>query len=201
MGGDLAGRTSVSLLGRLHENPGDASAWNDFVRRYSPQINQWCRHWNLQEADAEDVTQNVLLELARKMKTFTYDPSQSFRGWLKTLTHAAWCDFLDSRRRHAQGSGDTVVLQQLREIAARDDLARRLEEEYDRELLELAIFEVRRRVAPATWEAFRLLAFEGLSGAEVAARLGMSVGNVYVARSNVQKMLKECLSSLESGNE
>jgi RNA polymerase sigma-70 factor (ECF subfamily) len=81
-----------------------------------------------------------------------------------------------------------------------NDLARRLEEEYDRELLELAVFEVRRRVAPATWEAFRLLAFEDLSGAEVAARLGMNIGSVYVARSNVQKMLKECLSSLESGN-
>src|SRR5262249_59063999 len=102
---------------------------------------------------------------------------------------------------HAQGSGDTVVLRQLQEMAARDDLARRLEEEYDRELLELAVFEVRRRVAPATWDAFRLLAFEGLSGAEVATRLQMSVGNGYVARSNVQRMLKECLSGLEIGNQ
>src|SRR5262245_56482687 len=174
-------RTSITLLGRLQSNPDDKEAWSEFVRRYGRIIFRWCRHWNLQEADAEDVTQNVLLELARKMKTFTYDPSQSFRGWLNTLTHAAWCDFVDSRRRHAQGSGDTVVLLQLQEIAARDDLARRLEEEYDQELLELAVFEVRRRVAPATWEAFRLLAFEGLSGAEVAAQLGMSVGNVYVA--------------------
>ena len=77
-------QTSASLLNRLRRDPNDQSAWNEFVNRYGPRIHAWCRHWNLQEADAQDVTQIVLLQLAAKMRTFVYDPSRSFRAWLKT---------------------------------------------------------------------------------------------------------------------
>src|SRR5262249_27719327 len=90
-------RTSASLLERLRA-PEDQAAWRDFAGRYGPKIYKWCLRWNLQEADAEDVTQNVLLKLAAKMRTFAYDPSRSFRAWLKTVTHHAWRDFVDSRR-------------------------------------------------------------------------------------------------------
>src|SRR4051794_31108717 len=165
--------TSASLLGRLGGNPSDGVAWGEFVARYGRKIYLWCRHWGLQEADAQDVTQNVLLKVARQMQTFRYDPGKSFRGWLKTIAHAAWCDWLDDRRRAGQGSGDTAVLRQLATLEGRDDLAQRLEAEYDQELLEAASARVRLRVEPHTWEAFRLLAFEGLSGAETAERLGM----------------------------
>ncbi|CAN5467964.1 sigma-70 family RNA polymerase sigma factor [soil metagenome] len=197
MDGAPAGKTSATLMRRLRALPDDPATWREFTERYGRQVLAWCRHYNLQEADAEDVTQEVLLELARSMRKFEYDPSRSFRAWLKTLTHRAWCDFLEKRRRVQQGSGDSQVLFRLEETAARDDLEKRLAEEYDRELLDAAIFEIRRRVAPNTWEAFRLLAFEGLSGADVAQRLNMNVGNVYVARSSVQKMLKEQLKTLE----
>ena len=197
MGGWPAGKTSATLLRRIHAVPDDPDTWREFTERYGRQVLAWCRHYNLQEADAEDVTQEVLLQLARSMRKFEYDPSRSFRAWLKTLTHRAWCDFLEKRRRVQQGSGDSKVFARLEETEARDDLEKRLAEEYDRELLDTAIFEVRRRVAPNTWEAFRLLAFEGLSGAEVAERLKMNVGNVYVSRSGVQKMLKEQLKLLE----
>ena len=76
-------------------------------------------------------------------------------------------------------------------VEARDDLLKRFEEEFDRELLEQAMARVRLRVQPHTWEAFRLLALEGLSGAEAAARLGMKVGAVFVAKSKVRKMLED----------
>ena len=56
---------------------------------------------------------------------------------------------------------------------------------------------VRQRVAPHTWEAFRLLTFEGQSGAEVAPRVGMQVTMVYVAKSKVQKLLREEIDALE----
>ena len=59
--------TSVTLLGRLREDPKDQAAWNDFVARYQPKILQWCRGWGLQESDANDVTQAVLLKLSRLM--------------------------------------------------------------------------------------------------------------------------------------
>jgi RNA polymerase sigma-70 factor (ECF subfamily) len=190
-------RTSATLLGRLGSNPVDSLAWTDFVQHYGRRIYLWCRHWNLQDADAEDVTQNVLLEVARKMRTFVYDPSRSFRAWLKTLTHAAWCDWVERRKRLGQGSGDSQVLDQLHSVEARDDLTRRLEEQYDAELLHEAIARVRLRVEPHTWDAFRLLAFEGFSGAQAAAQLAMKIGTVFVAKSKVQKMLQEEIRRME----
>src|SRR5437762_13410699 len=96
---DSAARTSPSLLGRLRQETRDELAWSEFVRRYAAQILQWCRKWKLQEADAQDVTQTVLVKLAEKMRTFTYDPARSFRGYLKTITNYALCDFLESRKR------------------------------------------------------------------------------------------------------
>jgi RNA polymerase sigma-70 factor (ECF subfamily) len=191
-------RTSASLLGRLGGNPNDAAAWDEFVRRYGRKVLLWCRHWRLQEADAEDVTQNVLLLVARKMQTFRYDPGRSFRAWLKAIAHGAWCDWLEGQKRPGRGSGDTQVLDVLTTVEARDDLAQKLEEEYDQELLEAAKARVRLRVEPHTWEAFRLLAFEGVSGADAAERLAMKVGAVFVAKSKVQKMLKEEIRKLDT---
>jgi RNA polymerase sigma-70 factor (ECF subfamily) len=197
MTGDVAPGTSPSLLGRLGRLPTDQAAWADFARRYGRQIYGWCRRWQLQEADAQDVTQEVLLKLARKMATFAYDPARSFRAWLKTVTHHAWRDFVEGRRRVVGcGAGDEV-LEVLQTVEARDRLADHLDGEYTRELLDEAMARVRLRVRPHTWEAFRLLAFEGLSGAEAAGRLGMKVATVFVARSKVQKMVQEEVRRLE----
>jgi RNA polymerase sigma-70 factor (ECF subfamily) len=57
------------------------------------------------------------------------------------------------------------------------------------------------RVAPATWEAFRLMAFDGLSGAEVSRQLGMPIASVFVAKHRVQKLLKEEIDELDGGDE
>jgi RNA polymerase sigma-70 factor (ECF subfamily) len=189
-----APRTHSSLLARLGQDPTDQDAWAVFAERYGPRILTWCRHWGLQEADAQDVTQAVLVQLAAKMRSFVYDPSRSFRAWLKTLAHHAWCDFVSDRRR-----GGAAGLEALQGVPARDDLLARLEQQFDLELLELATARVRERVAAATWEAFRLTALEGLSGAEAAQRLGMQVAAVFKARSNVQRMLQDTLRELEGG--
>jgi RNA polymerase sigma-70 factor (ECF subfamily) len=192
--------TPVSLLARLGRNPNDGAAWGEFVRHYGRTIFFWSRQWGLQDADADDVCQEILVEVARKMRTFTYDPSRSFRAWLKTLAHGAWCDWLERRSRQVQGSGDTRVLHLLNTAVARDDLVQRLEQEYDSELLEAASARVRLRVGPRSWDAFRLLALEGRSGSEAASELGMQVGAVYMARSRVQKLLQEEIRRLEGGD-
>src|SRR5439155_5794867 len=98
--------TRITLLGRLRRDPGDQEAWGEFVEQYGPKVFAWCRRWGLQEADAQDVTQDVLLKLARKMKDFTYDPSRSFRAWLKVLTNHALTDFLQGQPRGGLGSGE-----------------------------------------------------------------------------------------------
>jgi len=69
---DHPSQTSSTLLGRLGRGPGDQAAWNDFVARYQPRILDWCRRWGLQESDAQDVTEAVLLKLSRAMATFVY---------------------------------------------------------------------------------------------------------------------------------
>jgi RNA polymerase sigma-70 factor (ECF subfamily) len=184
------------LLLRLRQAPPDQAAWAEFVERYGRQIHAWCRRWGLQEADAQDVTQAVLLQLASKLQTFTYDPALRFRAWLKTLTHHAWSDFL-SGWRPAKGSGASDHHALLDNVQARDDLAQRLQDTFDQELLELAIARVRARVEERTWEAYRLTAHEGLSGAETAQRIGMQVGTVYKAKSKVHAMLQEALRQMQ----
>jgi RNA polymerase sigma-70 factor (ECF subfamily) len=193
-------KTRVTLLGRLRRDPTNQAIWAEFVEHYGTRIYTWCRRWNLQEADAQDVTQNVLLKLADKMRSFDYDPSRSFRAWLKTLTHHAWSDYLESRQRAGRGSGDSQVVDMLHSIEARADLMQQLEAEFDRELLEEAVARVRLRVAPQTWEAFRLTALEGLSGAEAAQRIPMQVAQVFVAKRRVQKMLSAEVAKLEGRN-
>ncbi len=197
MAGPHDSETRVTLLGRLQRDPANQGAWAEFVEHYGRRVYDWCRKWKLQEADAEDVTQTVLLKLADKMKTFAYDPSRSFRGWLKTVAHNAWVDFQEGRARGGRGSGDSHVADLLNSVAAREDLLRSLEEQFDHELLEEASALVRSRVAPQTWEAFRLTAVEGLSGAEASERIGMQVAQVYVAKRRVQTMLKEEIRKLE----
>src|SRR5271166_3426362 len=130
-GGGHESGTRVSLLLRLRRDPANPSIWAEFVDHYGSKIYTWCRRWNLQEADAQDVTQNVLLKLADKMRSFDYDPSRSFRAWLKTLTHHAWSDFLESRQRAGRGSGDSQVVQMLHSVEARADLVQQLEAEFD----------------------------------------------------------------------
>ena len=100
--------TSTTLLDRVRLFPRDEAAWALFVERYGPKIQAWCRAWRLQAADVDEVSQIVLLKLADKMRTFVYDPSQSFRAWLKTLTHHAWQDYLQSRCRPGEGAGSRV---------------------------------------------------------------------------------------------
>jgi RNA polymerase sigma factor (sigma-70 family) len=197
MGGDSTMPTSPTLLGRLSCRPPDQAAWSEFSARYGRKIYGWCRHWQLQQADAEEVTQEVLLKLARKMATFRYDSARSFRAWLKTVAHHAWRDFLDSRRRPGMGSGDTQILELLQTVEARDNLVEHLDEEFARELLEEAMARVRLRVQAHTWQAFQLLALEGLSGAVAAERLNMKVATAFVARSKVQKMIQEEIRRLE----
>ena len=191
--------TRATLLALLRQDPSDQASWDEFVERYGRHIYRWCRQWKLQDADAEDVTQNILVKLTQKLRAFAYDPTRSFRGWLKTVAHHAWRDFEDSRRRDQSATGDSRVQERMLTLEAREDLAQKLEDAFDLELLEAAKARVRLRVAPHTWEAFRLITFEGLPVVEVAARVQLRVAMVYVAKSKVQKMLQQEIGKLEMG--
>ena len=189
-------KTNVALLSRLRQVPPDQAAWREFSERYGKVIYTWCLNWNLQDADAADVTQMVLVKLFQVLRTFQYDPARSFHAWLKTVSYHVWVDFVNDRRRRRQfgeGEGDAL----LDSVPARDDLAERLAGALDRELFEVASARVRLRVEPHTWEAFRLTAVQQADVPDVAARLGMKLTSVYKAKSNMIKMLQEEIRWLE----
>jgi RNA polymerase sigma-70 factor (ECF subfamily) len=139
----------------------------------------------------------VLVILAQRLQTFTYDPNHSFRNWLCTVTRHAWTHYVESQQRCGSGIGDREVQNWLQTVETREDLIQNLDKEFDRDLLEEAMRRVQLRVEPRTWEAFQLLALDGRSGAEAAAQLGMKVATAFVARSKVQRYLQVELSRLE----
>jgi RNA polymerase sigma factor (sigma-70 family) len=190
--------THLSLLVKLREAPSDQLAWSAFVHRYEPLLRLWCREHGLQEADVVDVTQNVLLKLARHMGSFVYDPAQRFRGWLRIVTRNAWADFVKGQDRVIQGSGDSGIQALLERQEVPADLADRLEKHFDQDLLAQAETRVRQRVEAHTWEAFRQTAVEGKTGADVARVLGMQPSAVFKAKSKVVKMLRDEIDTLES---
>jgi RNA polymerase sigma-70 factor (ECF subfamily) len=192
--------TSTTLLGRLALFPLDQAAWEEFVKRYGPSVLGWCRRWGAQEADALDVSQVVLAKLAVRMREFVYDSSGSFRSWLRTVARNAWRDSLDVRRPDP-ASGQAEKLDLLNGLEARDDLIRRLEEQFDLEMLEEASRRVRDRVQARTWDAYAMTAVEGLSGAQAASRLGMSVAAVFQAKASILRMLREETKGLEQATE
>ncbi len=199
--------TRHSLLIRLRDAAGGsgggndhhAAAWEEFVRIYSPEVLRWCRRCGLQENDAADVCQDVLVRFWKQAAKFEYDPSRRFRGYLRQVLNSALAGWSAARKhdRPAASSGAEGLLESL---PAREELLHRIEAAYDTELLAIAMEDVKPRVKPHTWRAFELLAVERKSGSEAAEELGISTDLVYEARRNVQKMLKEVVARLEGGS-
>lgn len=194
--------TSTTLLTRLRD-VADTEAWTDFVNRYSPAVFGWCRNNSLQDSDAADVTQQVLLKLVTTMQTFEYDQHRgSFRGWLKTVTANTVKDLARQwQRRHVKATGDTVTAEQLNSISdpgALDDLSDQIEAQYRHELLKEAEARVKIRVKSATWDAWHRTAVDLQKVSEVAVAVGMSVSEVYVAKSRVNKMMREEVQRMEA---
>jgi len=156
-------------------------------------------HRKLQHSDAEDVTQDVLLRIAKKFGEFDYDPKKSFRGWLRRVTENAVIDLIRKRdKEHKNGSG---VLSLLAEAPAQAELTDHLSEAFDLELLEMAKSRVRNRVLPKRWSTWELMAEQGCSGQEVAEKLKISVGTAYATKNQVQKMISEEVARLEQGEQ
>jgi RNA polymerase sigma-70 factor (ECF subfamily) len=182
--------TSLTLLERLQENADDPQAWDLFIERYQPRIRRWCLTWGLQDSDADDVSQDVLIKLFATLRRFQYDPSRSFRAWLKTVTKHVWIDSVAARRKdpvHTSGPIDILV----NSTEAKSDLERQLEDAFEREILEIAMHRIKGRTKPVNWDAFHLTAIEGFSGADAAQKLGLPVGHVFVSKHRIQKMLQD----------
>lgn len=196
---DNSPATRLSLLVRIR-NQQDEEAWGEFVDLYAPLIHALaCRH-GLQDADAADLTQDVLRNVLRAAPQFAYDPAKgSFRGWLFTVARNEIRKAESARRRHAQASGDDDVQRQLEEQPAPDEEVAYWEREYQERLLAYAIEKVRPGFRPLTWQAFWQTAVDNRPIADVAAALGMSAGAVYIARSRVLARIRQEIRRLQEG--
>lgn len=188
--------TRHSLLARL-DDPEDRLAWQQFVELYGSLVYGFARQRGLQDADAADLTQEVLLAIAQTAGHWRYDPQRgSFRGWLYGITRNKIAQFLNHRHSQPRGSGDTATLQRLAEEPERDSEAA-WEREYQQHLFRLAAAQIQKHFSLTTWKAFWRTAIDGACGAAVAAELSISVGAVYVARSRVLARLTEVIQQLQ----
>lgn len=185
--------TRVSIFVRLQEN--EEQAWNHFVQQYGPMIAAWCLRHSLDESEAADVTQTVLVKLVQVMRESRYDPAKgSFRSWLKSVTNNAVRDLMRTWSRPGKSSSDLVdrrYLQSLEDPRALEDLNRCVDTEYQQMLMREAERRVRDRVRDFTWQAFEMTAIQQRSPQEASKILNLSVAEVYVAKCRVTKMLQE----------
>jgi RNA polymerase sigma factor (sigma-70 family) len=190
-------QTRASLLVRLRDAQ-DAEAWGQFVSLYAPVIYRYIRRQRLQDADAADITQEVLRAVSSAVGRFSYDAARgSFRGWLLTLAHHKLCDFLTRKQRQAQGSGDTTAHELLGEIPAPEE--EEWNQEYQQRLFAWAAEQARGEFKEATWQAFWRTAVAGEPAGSVATSLGISVGAIYIAKSRVQARIKQIVQTVEEG--
>ena len=187
--------TRPSLLVRIR-NAEDSQAWSQFVALYAPLVYGYARKRGMQDADAADLMQDVLRAVAGAAGRLEYDPLRgSFRGWLFTVVRNKLRDFLGTRKRQCQGSGDPVAHKLLEQQPAPE--GDEWEQQYQRRLFAWGAEQIRGQVQETTWQAFWQTAVEGRSGKDVAAALGLTVAAVYLAKSRVMARLKEQIRQVE----
>ena len=189
--------TRPSLLLRLRDAR-DQRAWSLFLEIYQPVILRLVRGRGLQEADAREVTQEVLLAVSGAIGRWEADPARgAFRSWLATIARNLVVNFLIRQSRHPRGSGDSDVNRWLEERPAPEgEMSALFDVEAKRQLFRWAADQVRDEFRETTWQAFWRTAVDDLAVSDVARELKMSVGSVYVARSRVMKRLREKVEEL-----
>jgi len=183
--------TRASLLLRLRD-PRDEAAWTKFVELYVPVIYGYARRQGLQDADAVDVTQDVLRAVAGSINRLAYDPVRgAFRSWLFTVVRRQLANWRRWKRNKPQGSGDPATHRILEEHPGAVTVATAWEAEWEQRLFARACAQARRTVTATTWQAFWRTAMENQAGKQVAADLGITVAAVYLARSRIVARLKQ----------
>jgi RNA polymerase sigma-70 factor (ECF subfamily) len=179
--------TRPSLLLRIRD-AGDGASWEEFAELYGPIIRGYCRRRGLQPADADDVGQEVLAQVARAIGAFRYQPDRGrFRDWLGTVTRNKIARFLEVRGRGAWARGGDDATD-WPEAPAEDP---EWSAEFHSRILEAALARIRPDFEATTWDAFARIWGDGRPAPGVARELGLSIDAVYAAKSRILRRLRE----------
>ena len=180
--------TPVSLLERLRNSPDDDS-WRRLVDLYRPFIERWLRQGNVSASDADDVCQEVLTTLTRKLPAFEHSGrTGAFRQWLRStvFNHILW--YWRSRKNAVPPASEDL----LRELEdPQSDLVRLWDSEHDAHVVQRMLALLQPEFTTTTWLAFRRVVLEGHAPALTAAELGVTVNAVLIAKSRVLRRLRE----------
>ena len=207
--------TRWSLIERLKE-VGDDESWRAFADTYGRLIHTVALRSGLSDADAQEVVQEVLLAVARRMPEFKCDPAAgSFKSWLLTLTRWRIIDQVRKRQRTSVEGGPPVAVKEpprpgpddtantatIERIADphRPELAIVWDEEWEKHLLEAATDRVKQRVDPEVYQLFDFHVLRRWPAAKVARKVGVSLPRVYFAKYKISKLLKREIEVLRKG--
>ena len=197
--------TRRSLIERLRDL-GDQPSWREFFETYWKLIYGAAIRAGLSDQEAEDVVQETVIGVARKMESFRYDPAVcSFKGWLMHVTRCRIADQFRRRRPQnvplAEPRADTTAETTLNlHDPAADVLEGIWNEEWQKNLVDVAMDRVRRRANPEHYQIFHLHAVKGLGVRDVAKLTGASLPKVYVTYHRIAKMVKTEVRRLETTN-
>ncbi len=183
--------TRATLLTRLSEGL-DPTAWSEFHRRYGELIRGFAIRQGLQQADCDDVLQEVLMILTKSMDRFKYDPTVGkFRSYLKTLAIRAVFRKLRQERRRSWLCDYELEAEQRTADSADSEI---WEDEWRRHHVRLAMTRLKSEFNDRDRMAFSLYAMQGKSAAQTAEALEMSIDQIYQAKSRILKRLSKLIA-------
>ncbi len=192
--------TRQSLILQI-QDPANRDAWEAFAELYRPIVYRLARRRGLQDADAEDLAQQVLVSIARAVPEWQRRPQTRFRHWLNRIARNAIINAL-TRRRHDAAVGGSDFMRSVHRLSEpSSDLESQIENEYERQIYRRAAQIVRESVNEDTWLAFFFTIVQGESTEAVATRLGKTIGNVHAARSRLMRRLQKTVRELMEADE
>jgi RNA polymerase sigma-70 factor (ECF subfamily) len=188
--------TRGTLLAAI-KNPDNRVAWEEFVLIYRPVIYRMARRRGMQDADAQDVTQNILVRISTAIEKYEQEPGKKFRSWLRRVARNAIFTVVSQFRLDAAKGGSVAHDLLSEQVDVAPEFEQEIEKEYLREQFLRAAAIVRSDVHPETWQSFELTVVQGHSCTKAAELTGKSIGAVYAARSRIVKRLREQIDRLE----
>jgi RNA polymerase sigma factor (sigma-70 family) len=193
--------TSVSLLIQLKDVE-NRHAWERFVANYGPLLYGFGLRRGIPADEADDFSQDVLLQISKSIGRFEYDPAAgTFRSWFFQIARHILLNRGRSLSRRPGFSGGSTLMRAAEQSLVEESeekLREQWEMEYRRQIFARAAERVEAEVDSGVWEAFWRTAVLDEQGEVVAKDLGIAVGTLYVRRSRTLARVREAVLKIEA---